>query len=135
VLLSTGTIKLAFITQNNHVYEYTAEGLTPEMSLNVRSPYRRQKRDLLIIRLSFRRPYTRIEIPAINTIIFFPTISIIFYLSTFSRSHQLFLIFLSSCDYIDYFLISYLPTSLRSYRLPNNLYSLSQSKPRWIYHV
>jgi hypothetical protein len=134
VSLSARTIKLASITQNNHVYEHTAEGPTPEMSLNIRSPYRRQKRDLSIIRSSFRRPHTRVEIPAINTL---PS----------SRSHQLlptflpppdhidcFLpschiidFFLPSCDRIDYFLpsyllaitstTSYLPTFLRPHRL------------------
>jgi hypothetical protein len=55
--LNAKTTKLASIMQNNHVYEYTAEGPTPKVSLNVRSPYRRQKRDS-IIRLSFRRPHT-----------------------------------------------------------------------------
>jgi hypothetical protein len=132
VSLSVGTIKLAFITQNNHVYEYTAESLTPEVLLNVKSPYRRQKRDS-IIRSLFRRPYTGIEIPAINIIIFLPTTSIIFYFLssylltilltffylfatvlityyflTFLRPHRLFIIFLPSCDHIDYFLLSYL---------------------------
>jgi hypothetical protein len=84
VLLSIRTTKLASITQNNHVYEYTAEGPTPEVLLNIRNPYRRQKRDFSIIRLLFRRPYTRIEIPAINTTIYLPP------------------------DYIDYFLPFYL---------------------------
>ena len=137
--LNVRTIKLASITQNNHVYEHTAEGLTPEILLNIRSPYRRQKRDLSIIRSSFRRPHIKIEIPAI--ILSLP----------FSRSHRLFPTFLLSCDHIDYFLsfylltitstISYFFTFLRSYRLfpiflPScghtdyNLYSLSQLKPR-----
>jgi hypothetical protein len=134
------------------------------MLLNIRSPYRRQKRDFSIIRLSFRRPHTRIEIPAINTITFLPTISIISYfllfyllaiistisyLFTFLRSHQLFFTFLRSI--ISYFLaiistISSLLTFLRPYRLPttdihivnlsrNNPYSLSQLKPRQICHA
>jgi hypothetical protein len=112
MLLNIGIIKLIFITQNNHVYEHTAEGPTPEMLLNVRSPYRRQKRDL-IIRSSFRRSYTGIEIFAINIITFLPTISTISYFPTFLR-----------CDYIDYltFLtitstISYLSIFLLYYRL------------------
>jgi hypothetical protein len=112
MLLSTGIIKLASITQNNHVYEHTAEGLTSEVSLNIRSPYWRQKRDS-IIRSSFRRPYTGIEIPTINTITFLSITSTIFYFSTFLR-----------CDYTDYLIflttistISYFPTFLRSYRL------------------
>ena len=71
MLLSTETIKFTSITQNNHVYEHTAEGPTLKVSLNVRSPYRRQKRDLSIIRSSFRRSHTRIEIPAINILSFF----------------------------------------------------------------
>jgi hypothetical protein len=113
VLLSTGIIKLAFITQNNHVYEYTAESPTSEVLLNVRSPYRRQKRDFSIIRLLFRRLYTGIEIPAINIITFFPITSTISYFSTFLR-----------CDYTDYLIfltiisiISYFFTFLRLYRL------------------
>jgi hypothetical protein len=97
VSLSTGITKLAFITQNNHVYEYTAEGPTSKVLLNVRSPYRRQKRDLSIIRLLFRRSYTRVEVFAIISII----------LPSF-RSHRLFPIFLFSCDHIDYFLPFYL---------------------------
>jgi hypothetical protein len=142
VLLSAKIIKLASITQNNHVYEYTAEGLTLKVLLNIRSPYRRQKRDLSIIRSSFRRfLYTGIEILAINIITFLPTISIIsyflpsylliislissylfatvstiYYLLTFLRPHRLFTIFLLSCDHIDYFLFSYF-FALRSYRL------------------
>jgi hypothetical protein len=142
MLLSTETIKLASITQNNHVYEYTAEGPTPEVSLNIRSPYRRQKRDLSIIRSLFQRSlYTGIEIPAINTITFLPTTSTIsyflpsyflatlstfsyllatastiYYLLTFLRPHRLFITFLPSCDHIDYFLLSYL-LALRLYRL------------------
>src|ERR1700722_15523384 len=100
--LNTGITMLTFITQNNHVYEYTAEGLTPEVLLNVRSPYRRQKRDLSIIRSLFRRPYTGIEILTINIpISYFPT---------FLRKYRLFLTFLSSSDYIDYFLLCYLLT-------------------------
>jgi hypothetical protein len=101
MLLSAETIKLTFITQNNHVYEHTAEGLTLKVSLNVRSPYRRQKRDLSIIRLSFRRPHTGIEIPAINTL---PS----------SRSHRLSYYLLA----IDYFLPSYLPPDRIDYFLP-----------------
>jgi hypothetical protein len=145
MLLNTGITKFTSITQNNYVYEHTAEGPTPEVSLNIRSPYRRQKRDLSIIRLSFRRPYTRIEIPAVNIITFLPTTLTISYFFTFLRLYRLFPIFLPSCDHIDYFLpfyllaiistISYLLTFLRSYRLLNNPYSLSQSKPRWIYHA
>jgi hypothetical protein len=146
VLLNTGTIKLASITQNNYVYEHTAENPTPKMSLNVRSPHRRQKRDLSIIRSSFRRPHTRVEIPAINTLpssrpllpTFLPScVAIIPTTLPSSRSHRLlptFLpsyhiidFFLPSCDHIDYFLpsyllattltTSYLPTFLRLHRL------------------
>jgi hypothetical protein len=112
MLLNIGITKLAFITQNNHVYEHTAENPTLKVSLNVRSPYRRQKRDS-IIRLLFRQSYTGIEILAINIITFFPIISIISYFLTFLR-----------CDHTDYFTfltiistISYLPTFLRSHRL------------------
>jgi hypothetical protein len=112
VLLSTEITKLASITQNNHVYEHTAEGPTPEILLNIRSPYRRQKRDS-IIRLSFRRPHTGIEIPAINIITFLPITSTISYFSTFLR-----------CDHTDYLIffttistISYFSTFLRLYRL------------------
>jgi hypothetical protein len=131
MLLNTGTTKLAFITQNNYVYEHTAENLTPKISLNIKSPYRRQKRDS-IIRLSFRRFHTEIEIPAINIITFLPitlitfyfpiflrcdytdyltfltTILTISYLFTFLRSYRLFLIFLLSCGYIDYLLPTYI---------------------------
>jgi hypothetical protein len=126
VLLSAKIIKLASITQNNHVYEYTAEGLTLKVLLNIRSPYRRQKRDLSIIRSSFRRfLYTGIEIPAINIITFLPTISTISYFLTFLR-----------CDYIDYltFLtitstISYLFAFLRPYRLSTtDIYIVNLSK-------
>jgi hypothetical protein len=119
------------------------------MSLNVKNPYRRQKRDLSIVRSSFRRPlYTGIEILTINIITFLPTTSIISYLFIFLRPYRLLPIFLSSydhidyflpscdhidyflpfCDHIDYFLISYLLTFLRLYRLLNNPYSLSQSE-------
>jgi hypothetical protein len=162
--LNVKTTKLASITQNNHVYEHTAEDPTPEMSLNIKSPYRRQKRDFSIIRSLFRRSYTKIEIPAINTITFlstipttfyflpfylFATISIISYLSIFLRSYRLFPTFLRST--ISYLLaiistISSLLTFLRPHRLSitdihivdlsrNNLYSLSQSKPRQICHA
>jgi hypothetical protein len=111
------------------------------MLLNVKSPYRRQKRDFLIIRSLFRRPYTEIEIPAINIITFLPTISttsyflfsyllailstfsylfatvsIIYYFFTFLRPYRLFIIFLPSCDHIDYFLFFYF-LALRLYRL------------------
>jgi hypothetical protein len=108
VLLNAKITKLTFITQNNHVYEYTAEGLTPEVLLNIRSLYRRQKRDLSIIRLLFRRSYTGIEIFTINIITFLPTTSITFYLFIFLRS---------TTSYFPTFLrstISYLPTFLRS---------------------
>jgi hypothetical protein len=139
VLLSTEIIKLASITQNNHVYEYTAEGPTPEVLLNIRSPYRRQKRDS-IIRSSFQRLYTGIEIPAINTIIFLLTTSTISYFftflrydytdyltfltitstisyfSTFLRSHRLLPTFLPSYGHIDYLLPTYI--SLTSRRQP-----------------
>jgi hypothetical protein len=139
MLLNTKTTKLASITQNNHVYEHTAEGPTPEMSLNVRNPYRRQKRDS-IIRSSFRRPHTGIEIPAINTITFLPTtstisyfptflrydytdyltffttISTISYLLTFLRLHRLLPTFLPFCGHIDYLLPTYI--SLTSRRQP-----------------
>jgi hypothetical protein len=164
MLLNIGTIKLTSITQNNHVYEHTAESSTPKVSLNIKSPYRRQKRDLSIIRSSFRRPHTRIEIPAINTITFLPTtpttsyflpfyllatISTTSYLPTFLRSHRLLPTFLRSTT--SYLLTttsttSSLPTFLRPHRLPttdihivdlsrNNPYSLSQSKPRQICHA
>jgi hypothetical protein len=146
VLLSAETIKLTFITQNNHVYEYTAESPTPEVSLNVRSPYRRQKRDFSIIRLLFRRSHTRIEILAINIITFLPIISITFYLSPDYIDYFLSSYFLAIIPIICYFLpsyflaiipitstTSYLPTFLRLYRLYP--YSLSQSKPRWIYYA
>jgi hypothetical protein len=126
--LSARITKLAFITQNNHVYEYTAEDPTPKVSLNIRSPYRRQKRDFSIIRLSFRRPYwNRNTCDYIDYLTFLPitpTTSYLFiflpyhrFLPTFLRSHQLFPTFLLSCDHTDYFLISYLPTFLRSHRL------------------
>jgi hypothetical protein len=128
MLLSTGTIKFASITQNNHVYEHTAEGPTPEMSLNVRSPYRRQKRDFSIIRSSFRRSlYTGIEIPTIDIITFLPITSTIPYLPTFLRSHRLLFNFLPSYLLailsISFYLfatasiISYFFTFLRSHRL------------------
>ena len=39
VLLNVRIIKLTFITQNNYVYKYTAESLTPKVLLNVKSPY------------------------------------------------------------------------------------------------
>jgi hypothetical protein len=134
--LSARITKLMFITQNNHVYEYTAEGPTPEVLLNIRSPYRRQKRDFSIIRSSFRRSlYTGIEIFAINTTTFLPITSTIFYLLAIISITFYLSTFLPSYDHIDYSLISYLPTFLRPYRLSNNLYSLSQSKPRWIYHA
>jgi hypothetical protein len=93
------------------------------VSLNIRSPYRRQKRDS-IIRLSFRRSYTGIEISAINTITFLPTTSTISYFSTFLRyDHTDYLIFFSitsttflpSYDWL--FPISYLFTFLPHYRL------------------
>jgi hypothetical protein len=147
--LNIKIIKFASITQNNHVYEHTAESPTLKVSLNVRSPYRRQKRDFLIIRSSFRRSHIGIEIFTINI----PTIL------PFSRLYRLFFTFLLSCDYIAYFLpfylfatispifyfftflsfcdrlpsylfatispIFYLPIFLRSYRLSNNPYSLS----------
>jgi hypothetical protein len=118
MLLSARITKLAFITQNNHVYEHTAEGPTPEILLNVRSPYRRQKRDLSIIRLLFRRSlYTGIEIFAIiSTILpFSRPHRLPYYL--FAIDYFLFLIFLpfchitdfflASCDRIDYFLSFY----------------------------
>ena len=106
--LNTEIIKFASITQNNYVYEYTAEGPTPEMLLNVRSPYRRQKRDFSIIRSSFRRSlYTGIEIPAINTIIFFSITSTISYLLTTIPTISYFFTFLLSCDHIDYSLTFY----------------------------
>jgi hypothetical protein len=106
------------------------------MSLNIRSPYRRQKRDS-IIRLSFRRSYIGIEILAINiitflliisTISYFPTFlrcdyidyltfltitSTISYFSTFLRSYRLFSIFLPSCGYIDYLLPIYISLTSR----------------------
>jgi hypothetical protein len=105
--LNTGTTKLASITQNNHVYEYTAESPTPEILLNVRSPYRRQKRDLSIIRLSFRRPHIRIEIPTIiSTILSFFRLYRL--LPTFLSFYHIIDSFLFSCDRIDYFLLSYL---------------------------
>jgi hypothetical protein len=80
------------------------------MLLNVRSPYRRQKRDS-IIRSLFRRPYTGIEILTI-----IPTIL------PFFRSHRLLLTFLPSCHIIDFFLpfcdyINYFLLSSRSHRL------------------
>jgi hypothetical protein len=129
--LSAGITKLASITQNNHVYEHTAEGPTSEMLLNIRNPYRRQKRDLSIIRLLFRRPlYTGIEIPAINTTIFFPITSTTFYLLATIPTIFYFSTFLPSCDHIDYSLIFYFLTFLRLYRLPNNPYSFSQLKSR-----
>jgi hypothetical protein len=137
VSLSAGTTKLASITQNNHVYEHTAEGPTPEMSLNVRSPYRRQKRDS-IIRSSFRRSHTGIEVFTIISITlpffrsypllpiffyFFATISIISYLSiflphyrfflTFLRPYRLFPTFLPSYDHIDYLLSIYISLTSR----------------------
>jgi hypothetical protein len=102
------------------------------VSLNIRSPYRRQKRDFLIIRLSFRRPYTGIEISAIiPTTSYFSPDHIDYFLSsylfaitlitsyfptflshyrlflTFLRPHRLFLTFLSFCDHIDYILPFY----------------------------
>jgi hypothetical protein len=118
MLLNARIIKLASITQNNHVYEYTAEGPTPKVLLNVKSPYRRQKRDS-IIRSSFRRPYTRIEIPAINTIISLPTILITSYLLPIISSTSYLPTFLPSCDHTDYFLSYYLLTitSTTSYLL------------------
>jgi hypothetical protein len=128
MLLNIRTIKLASITQNNHVYKHTAEDPTPKVLLNIRSPYRRQKRDLSIIRLSFRRPlYTGIEIPAINITTFLPTTLTTSYLPTFLRSHRLLPNFLPFYLLaIDYFLLSYLlattsttsylPTFLRSHR-------------------
>jgi len=99
VSLSAGTTKLASITQNNHVYEHTAEGPTPEVSLNVRSPYRRQKRDLSIIRSSFRRPHTGIEVPTIipTTLPSFRSHPL---LPTFLRSTTSY--FLPCCDHTDY---------------------------------
>jgi hypothetical protein len=104
--LNAKTTKLASITQNNHVYEHTAEGPTPKVSLNVRSPYRRQKRDLSIIRSLFRRPlYTGIEILAINIITFLPTTSTTSY---FLPSYLLAIISTTS----------YLPAFLRPHRLP-----------------
>jgi hypothetical protein len=120
VSLNIKITKLTFITQNNHVYEYTAEGLTPEMLLNVRSPYRRQKRDLSIIRLSFRRPHTGIEIFTINIITFLPITSTISYFLPFCDHTDYFLFFyllaidyfLPSCDHIDYFFFSYLLTAI-----------------------
>jgi hypothetical protein len=113
--LNTRIIKLASITQNNHVYEHTAESLTPKVLLNVKSPYRRQKRDFSIIRLLFRRfLYTGIEILAINTIIFLPTTSTISYFLPFY--------FLAISSIFSYLfttasIISYLPIFLSHYWL------------------
>jgi hypothetical protein len=79
------------------------------MSLNIKSPYRRQKRDFSIIRLLFRRSHTGIEILTINIITFFliiSTISTIFYLFIFLPYHRLFPIFLPFCHIIDFFLPS-----------------------------
>ena len=90
-----------------------------------------QGEDALQHRLSFRRPYTGIEIFTINITIFLPIISkisIISYLFAFLRLYRLFPIFLPFYDHIDYFLssyllattstISYLSIFLRSHRLP-----------------
>jgi hypothetical protein len=134
MLLNTGITKFAFITQNNHVYEYTAESLTPEVLLNVRSPYRRQKRDFSIIRLSFRRPYWNRNIcnhtdyltflPITSTTLlpscdwlFLTSYLLIFlphyrFFPIFLRPYRLFLIFFSTTS-----TISYLFTFLRLYRL------------------
>jgi hypothetical protein len=113
MLLNAEIIKLAFITQNNHVYEYTAESPTLKVLLNVRSPYRRQKRDLSIIRSLFRRPYwNRNTCNHTDYLIFLPTTST----TLLSFYDWLFLIyyFLPSCDYIDHSLFF---TFLRSHRL------------------
>jgi hypothetical protein len=147
------------------------------MLLNIRSPYRRQKRDLSIIRSSFRRSHWnrntcdhtdyltflsitsitllpsydrllftflpssrphRLLLTLLPTTTFLPSCDRLLFtflpssrphrlLLTFLRPHRLLPTFLPSYDHIDYFLTSYLPTFLRSYRLPNNPYSLSQS--------
>jgi hypothetical protein len=135
VLLSARTIKLASITQNNYVYEHTAEGPTPEVLLNIRSPYRRQKRDLSIIRSSFRRPHwNRNTCDYTDYLTFLPITSTTLlpscdwllptsYLPTFLRSHPLFPIFLPFCDYIHYFLPFYLlaTASTTSYLPPDHI--------------
>jgi hypothetical protein len=101
------------------------------MSLNVKSPYRRQKRDLSIIRSLFRRFHTGIKILTIIPTIL-PSSRSHRLLSTFLPSYHIIDFFLPSCDRINYFLssyllatastISYLLTFLRSYRLlPNFL--------------
>jgi hypothetical protein len=86
------------------------------MSLNIKNPYRRQKRDFSIIRSSFRRSlYTGIEIPAINIITFLPIIPIIPYLPTFLRSHRLLLTFLRShrlfLNFLPSYLLAIIPTT------------------------
>jgi hypothetical protein len=116
MLLSVRIIKLASITQNNHVYEHTAEGPTPEVSLNVRSPYRRQKtrpfdNQIIILTIFVYRnrntcdqhhylPPDYIDYFLLSYLFAItPTIS---YLSTFLRSHRLFPTFLPSYDHTDY---------------------------------
>ena len=131
MLLSTGITKLTSITQNNHVYEYTAEGPTPEISLNVRNPYRRQKRDFSIIRSSFRRFYRNWNTcDYTDYLTFFPTTSttlLLFcdwllptsYFTIFLRLTTFYFLpsyllatisttFYLSRDYTDYFLSFYL---------------------------
>jgi hypothetical protein len=130
--LSVKIIKLAFITQNNHVYEHTAEGPTLKVLLNVRNPYRRQKRDLSIIRSLFRRSYWNRNtcdhtdyftfLPITSTTLLpscdwlLPTSYLPTFLPhhrlllTFLRLHPLLLTFLFSCDRL-------LPTFLSSYLL------------------
>ena len=84
MLLSAGTIKLAFITQNNYVYEYTVQKPTPEVSLNVRNPYRRQKRTLLITDPHFDDLISESKTSTVNThyiiIILLPTFYLLTYL-------------------------------------------------------
>jgi hypothetical protein len=85
--------------------------------LNVRSPYRRQKRDFSIIRSLFRRSlYTGIEISAINIITFLPTT--IPYLPTFLRLYRLFLTFLRSHRLFSNFLPFYLLATILTIKQP-----------------
>jgi hypothetical protein len=98
------------------------------MSLNVRSPYRRQKRDS-IIRSSFRRPHTGIEVstiipttlPSSRSHRLLPTFlrSTISYLFTTSSTTSYLLATSSTSSYLlaTVSTISYLPTFLRSYQL------------------
>jgi hypothetical protein len=107
------------------------------MLLNVRNPYRRQKRDS-IIRSSFRRSYTGIE-NTCDQYYYLPPDHIDYFLLSYLLALRLYRLSYLFYDHIDYFLsfylfaitstTFYLPAFLRPYWLPiTDIYIVDLSK-------